>query len=293
MSETILVAGGTGFTGSYTVPLLVDRGYKLRCLVRPGSDTRSLERPGAELVSADLDAPESLASAFVGVTGLISMVGLHTGHAVPLVEAAVRGGVRRALFVSSTSIFTRPDTLTKSFLLEAETYIRASGLDYTVIRPTMIYGADRDGNISRLIRYLARWPVLFIPGPGTCLVQPIFVEDVAGAIADAFQSSLTIGRSYNIAGREPLTFNALVDTILTLLRRKVLSIHLPVSPLVRACQWAEARGVSFFVRADQIERLNEDKAFAYDEAVADFRFSPVSFESGVNRQITVMGYDGG
>ena len=292
MSETILVAGGTGFTGSYTVPLLLRRGYKLRFLVRPASDTRRLEGPGVDLVSADLDEPASLEPVFAGVSGLISMVGLHTGHAVPLVDAAVRSGVRRALFVSSTSIFTRPDTPTKSFLIEAEKYIHASGLNYTILRPTMVYGAERDGNISRLIRYLARWPVLFIPGDGTCLVQPIFVEDVAGAIADAFHSSATIGRSYNISGREPLTFNRLVDTVLSILGRKVLRFHLPVSPLVRTCKWAETRGFSFFVRADQIERLNEDKAFTYDEAVRDFHFSSLSFETGVKRQIEGMGLGG-
>ena len=289
MSEKILVAGGTGFTGGYTVPLLVGRGYRLRCLVRPRSDTRRLEDLGVELVSADIDAPESLKTAFADVTGLISMVGLHTGHALPLVDAAVRGGVRRALFVSSTSIFTRPDTPTKSCLLEAERYIRSSGLNYTIIRPTMVYGTGRDGNISRLIRYLARWPVLFVPGPGTCLLQPIFVEDVAVAIADAYRASVTIGKSYNIAGREPLTFNALVDTVLSILRRKIIRIHLPVSPLVRAFQWAESKRAPFFVRADQIERLNEDKAFAYDEAVNDFRFSSVSFETGLKRQLAAMG----
>lgn len=289
VSDTILVAGATGFTGGYTVPLLARRGYRLRCLVRPGSDTRQLENLGVELVHGDLDAPESLDRAFSNVSGLISMVGLHTGHAGPLVDRAVSGKIKRALFVSSTSVFTRPDTPTKINLRKAEKHIRAGGLNYTVIRPTMVYGADSDGNISRLIRYLARWPVLFIPGPGTCLVQPIFVEDAAAAIADAFQASATIGKSYNIAGQTPLTFNRLVDTVLFVLKRKVARGHLPVQPLVRACKWAEARGRSFFVRADQIERLNEDKAFAYDEAVNDFQFSSVSFETGVRRQISAMG----
>jgi uncharacterized protein YbjT (DUF2867 family) len=289
MSETVLVAGGTGFTGSRTVPLLARRGFKVRCLVRRSSDAGPLEGLGAEPVYGDLDAPESLAPAFSGVSGLISMVGLHTGHAVPLVDMAVAHGLKRALFVSSTSIFTRPDTRTKFFLRAAEDRIRDSGLCYTIIRPTMVYGAEQDRNISRLIRYLARWPVLFVPGPGTCLVQPVFVEDVAVAVADAYQSSRTIGKSYNIAGREPLTFNALVDTVSALLKRKTVKVHLPAASLIRACKWAEARGFSFFVRSDQIERLNEDKAFAYDDAAVGFHFSPVSFETGVRQEIASMG----
>lgn len=288
MSKTILVAGGTGFTGSYTVPLMVRRGFRVRCLVRRNSDGKQMESLGAEPVYGDLDNPESLDQAFGGVSGLISVVGLHTGQAVPLVDRAVANGVKRAVFVSSTSVFTRPDTTSKSFLLAAERHIRSSGLEYTIIRPTMVYGSRRDRNISRIIRYLARWPVLFIPGPGTCLVQPVFVEDVARAIADAYQSSRTIGQSYNIAGREPLTFNALVETVSSILKRKIWKVHLPVSPLIAVFKWAEAGGISFFVRSDQLERLNEDKAFAYDEAVKDFGFSSISFEMGARREIEGM-----
>jgi len=289
MSEIILIAGATGFTGAYTVPLIVQQGYKVRCLIRTGSDAQKLTQPGVELVYGDLDTPESLNPAFDGVSGLISIVGLHTGHAVPLVNMAVARGVKRAMFVSSTSVFTRPDTRTKFFLQEAEKYIHDSGLNYTIIRPTMIYGTGADGNISRLIHFLARWPVLFIPGSGTCLVQPIFVKDVAKAIVDAYQSPRTVNKSYNIAGGEPLTFNALVDTISSALSKKHLKIHLPTAPLITVCKWLEARGRSLFVRSDQIERLNEDKAFAYNEAVDDFQFSSVPFEVGVRRQIKAMG----
>ncbi|MEW6077211.1 MAG: NAD(P)H-binding protein [Thermodesulfobacteriota bacterium] len=289
MSEIILVAGGTGFTGSRTVPMLARRGLDLRCLVRREGDAQYFKRLGAEPVFADLEDPGSLAMAFEGVSGLISMVGLHTGHAAAMVDAAVAAGVKRALFVTSTSIFTRPDTSTKRHLLEAEKRIRDSGLDYTIIRPTMVYGDEQDRNICRLIRYLARWPVLFIPGPGTWRVQPVYVDDAAGAIADAWQTPGTIGKCYNISGREPLTFNALVDTVSALLKRKIMKIHLPVSPLVAACKRAETAGLSFFVRSDQIERLNEDKSFAHDEATADFQFAPVSFETGVRREIEAMG----
>lgn len=282
------MVGGTGFTGRHAVPLLVQNGVKVRCMVRSHNDVRHLEALGVELVYGDLDAPESLKPAFHGVSGLISAVGLHTGYAVHLVDTAVATGIQRAIFVSSTSVFTRPDTPAKTFLLDAERRIRNSSLCYTIIRPTMIYGTEQDRNISRMILYLARWPVLLVPGPGTFLVQPIFVEDVARAIVDAYQSPRAIGKSYNIAGREPLTFNALVDAISSVLKRKCLKIHLPASPLIAACKWLEAKGGRFFLRADQFERLNEDKAFPYDEAARDFQFAPVSFEAGVRREIETM-----
>ena len=151
------------------------------------------------------------------------------------------------------------------------------------------HGSEADGNISRLVRYLARWPVLFIPGPGTFLLQPVFVDDVAGAIVDAYRSPLAVKKCYNIAGRRPLTFNALVDMISSLLKRKTIKIHLPLWPLVMACRWAETMGMPFFVRSDQLRRLNEDKNFDYHEAATDFGFSPVAFETGIRRAIESMG----
>jgi uncharacterized protein YbjT (DUF2867 family) len=289
MTDVVLVTGATGFVGRRTVPILVERGFKVRCLVRPQSDVRSLESLGVQIVRGDLDNPKSLSGAFSGVAGLVSIAPLDKGYGVPLVEAAVSHGIQRAVFVNSTSIFTRLNAETKAIRLDAERRIAESGLWATIIRPTMIYGTAGDRNISRLIRYLKRRPVLFIPGPGTYLVQPIYVEDVARAIVDAYQEPKAVGRSYNIAGREPLSFNRLVDTVASILGKKRIKVHLPADPLIAIFQRAEAAGVNLFLRAEQLERLNEDKAFGYEAATRDFGFSPLSFEEGVRREIAAMG----
>lgn len=288
-NTTILVTGATGFTGRRTVPMLMARGFKVRCLVRPQSDVRPLERLGVELVDGDLAEPASLPRAFAGVTGLVSIAPLDTGYADALVDAAVAHGIGRAVFVSSTQIFTPLNAEALATRLTAERRIADSGLWYTILRPTMIYGAAGDRNISRLIRYLKRWPVLVIPGPGTYLVQPIHVDDVARAIVDAYQEPEAVGNGYNIAGREPLSFNRLVDTIATNLEKKILKVHLPSGWLIAVLQKAEAAGLPFFLRAEQLQRLNVDKAFAYDAAARDFGFTALPFEEGVRREIAALG----
>jgi len=288
MTDVVLVTGASGFVGRRTVPILVERGFKVRCLVRPQSDVRSFESLGVQIVRGDLDDPECLPEAFAGVSGLVSIAPLDKGYGEPLVEAAVAQALQRAVFVNSTSIFTRLNAETKAIRLEAERRIAASGLWYTIIRPTMIYGTAGDRNISRLIRYLKRWPILFIPGPGTYLVQPIYVDDVARAIVDAYQEPRAVGNSYNIAGCEPLTFNRLVDTIAGLLGKKILKVHLPANALIAVLQKAEAAGLRFFLRAEQLQRLNEDKAFDYAAAARDFGFTSLPFEEGVRREITAL-----
>jgi uncharacterized protein YbjT (DUF2867 family) len=288
MTDKILVTGATGFTGSFTVPLLVKRGFKVRCLVRPQSEAKELVSLGVELVRGNLAVPESLQSAFEGVTGLVSIAPLDTGYADALVAAAVAHEIKRAVFVSSTQIFTRLNPESLATRLAAERRIADSGLWATILRPTMIYGTAEDRNISRLIRYLKRWPVLFIPGPGTYLVQPIHVEDVARAIVDAYQEPRAVGNSYNIAGREALTFNRMVDIIAGLLSRKILKVHLPSDQLVAVLQKAEAAGLPFFLRAEQLQRLNADKAFDYCAAARDFGFTALPFEEGARREIAGM-----
>jgi uncharacterized protein YbjT (DUF2867 family) len=73
LNTTLLVTGATGFTGRRTVPMLMARSFKVRCLVRPRSDVRQLEALGVELVRGDLAVPETLPRAFAGVTGLVKV----------------------------------------------------------------------------------------------------------------------------------------------------------------------------------------------------------------------------
>jgi len=107
------------------------------------------------------------------------------------------------------------------------------------------------------------------------------VDDVAQAVLLALQHQNTIGRSYNIAGKEPLTYNQVIDTVASALGKRVWKLHLPYMPIVRLLQLAERTGLHLPIKAEQVLRLNEDKAFSYEDAKRDFGFSPRSFEEGI------------
>src|SRR5205814_8821341 len=107
------------------------------------------------------------------------------GHAPALVATARAAGIERAVFISTTAIFTALNAPSKAVRVAAEKTIGESGLRATILRPTMIYGSARDRNMARLIRYLRRWPVIAVAGSGVHLQQPIYVDDVARAVADA------------------------------------------------------------------------------------------------------------
>ena len=107
---------------------------------------------------------------------------------------------------ASTAVTTTLHPPTRQVRLTAEQQIRGCGLDWTILRPTMIYGAVGDRNMSRLLRLLGRAPVLPVPATGARLHQPVHVADVAAAVVAALHRPAAIGSLYNVAGPEPLPF---------------------------------------------------------------------------------------
>lgn len=282
----VLVTGATGFTGSRLVPLLLENGYEVRCFARATSDRSSLDTLPVEWVTGDLSDNEALTSALRGVDVLVNIASLGFGHADSILRSANEAGVRRGIFISTTAIFTQLNADSKSVRLAAEEAIQASGLDYTILRPTMIYGSPRDRNMWRLIRLLRFSPIMPIFGDGKSLQQPIFVDDVAQAVLLALKTDATIGRSYNIAGKAPLTYNQVIDTVASALGKRVWKLHLPYMPIVRLLQFTERMRIRLPIKAEQVLRLNENKAFSYEEAQRDFAFSPRSFAEGIISELS-------
>lgn len=277
----VLVTGATGFTGSRVVPLLLDSGHEVRCFVRETSDRSQLGTLPVEWVTGDLSDNEALTSALHGMDALVNIASLGFGHAESILRSAKEAGVRRGIFISTTAIFTQLNADSKSARLAAEEAIQASGLDYTILRPTMIYGSPRDRNMWRLIRLLRFSPIIPIFGDGESLQQPVFVDDVAQAVLLALGTDVTIGKSYNIAGKDPLTYNQVIDTVASALGKRVWKLHLPYMPIVRLLQFTERIRIRLPIKAEQVLRLNENKAFSYEEAQRDFGFSPRSFAEGI------------
>lgn len=284
----VLITGATGFTGSYVLPLLLEKGFRVSCFVRPESDTRRLPLARTELVYGDLNDRESLKKALDHKDALVNIASLGFGHVTNIVDAAQDAGIHRAIFISTTAIFTSLNASSKGVRKAAEESIVKSRIAYTILRPTMIYGSSRDRNMCRLIRFLKRWPVLPILGNGENLQQPVYVGDVAQAVVDCLLKDRTIGRAYNIPGGKPLTFNEVIDSISGLLGRKTLKIHFPASPIISFLKFIEKSGLVFPIKSEQFMRLNEDKAFDFIDAASDFGYSPKNFEEGIALELAEL-----
>jgi nucleoside-diphosphate-sugar epimerase len=281
----ILLTGATGFLGEFVLEELVQRGHEVTCFVRKTSNLDKIKRLNVNYVFGELDDYKSICEALNGKEALINIASLGFGHGPNIVNACEEMGVKRSIFVSTTGIFTKLNPDSKGIRLAAEKLIKESNLDYTIIRPTMIYGTTKDRNMWRLVKYLKRVPVLPILGSGEYLQQPVFVKDLAIAIVNAFEKDISIKRAYNISGAEALTYNEVVDITGRALGKKVLKVHIPMKLSYNLLKVYEKVSKKPKLKAEQVLRLNENKDFSFEEANKDLEYCPLSFEEGIKLEI--------
>ncbi len=202
----------------------------------------------------------------------------------PLIEAS---GARRVVALSSTSRFTKVgsgDTAENAIaakLIDAEARVQAwaesRGIEWVVLRPTLIYGQGRDKNISEMARFIRRFAFFPLFGSAQGLRQPIHAEDVAAACVAALQAPGAANRAYNLSGGETLAYREMVARVFAALGRPARLVTVPL--------WAFRLAVAVLRRlpryrhwsAAMAERMNRDLVFDHAEAARDFGFKPRGF----------------
>ena len=289
--KAVLVTGATGFTGTHLLPLLLNRYGRITCFVRKVSAGSPIDQKGVDIAVGNVDDPGALENALTGKDLLINIVNLvgraehRDRRANGIIAACRKAGVRRVIFIGSTSIFTTLEAETKKARVAAEASVMRSGLDYTILRPTMIYGTPQDRNMVRLIEFVRRYPVIFVPGRGDHLQQPVHVDDLARAIVDCLEVRATFARCYNLSGANALTFNEIIEETCFAAGVRRLKIHVPLGP-ARLSMWLLSRlPRRIRITEEQILRLNESKHFDHTDAKRDFGFSPRPFLEGIRQEV--------
>lgn len=279
----ILVTGGTGHTGRRFVKRLVELGRRPRVLTRDPTKLPVELRRQVEMMRGSLDTPEEAAEALLGVSAVVALT--HIKFAPRILHAMHAAGVRRGVFMSSTRRFTLWPEETARQVIAGEEAVRTSGLDWTIIRASMIYGGPEDNNLTHLVRALERWPVHPLPGGGRMLWQPVFTWDVVSALVAALDRPHAVGREYTVAGPEPIAYADMVRTILRHAGKRRLLVPVPLSLLKSTARIAEKVMARPPIRLDQIQRLQEDKVFDISQARDELGFSPISFDEGIRRKL--------
>ncbi len=277
----ILVSGGTGLLGQGLLRLLRGAGeHEVRCFVRRTSPAERLE--GLELAYGDAEDAGSMARALRGMDAFVHIAGIR--YTPWVLEAMRRAGVERLVIVSSTSAHSRFEFRSAPRLAN-EALLAGSGLRWTVVRPSMIYGSELDHNMHKLLRFLDRSPIFPLFGSGETLWQPVYHEDLARGLYTALTKPGTEGRIYDLPGARPLTYLDLIRTAAGSLGKRVRIVRVPAEPVRRALLVAERLRLPLPVSSEQVLRLREDKAYPYEKAREELGYAPRAFKEGIALEV--------
>lgn len=280
----VLLTGATGLLGGAVLYGLISDGTdEVRVMVRSESPNAGrLSNLPVEVARGDASVSGDVLRACRGMDAVVHVAGIE--YSPRVVEGMRRAGVGRLVAVSSTSAHSRFEARSGP-KLGMERVVRGSGLAWSIVRPTMIYGSELDKNIHRLLRFLDRSPVFPVFGDGGNLWQPVHFEDCAEGVIRALKNDAAAGRSYDLPGAYPLTYEALVKAAGRALGRGPRIIRLPLEPVRRGLAFAEGLGVSLPFGSEQVMRLGEDKAYPFEAARRDLGYSPRPFEEGVASEV--------
>ncbi len=299
----IFITGGTGFVGREVLWKLHEAGHTLRLLTRrsDAESTRQLAyRHRAEIVPGSVNERDALTRGMNGCHTVIHLVGIisefgdntfqnaHVEATRSVVGVAEETGVKRLLHMSALG--TRENAMSQyhQSKWQAENIIRKSSLDWTIFRPSVIYGRD-DGFVNMLAKICQLSPVAVVMGNGRNKLQPIAVEDVAHCFASALEKPESIDRTFDLCGLEEFSLNEIYDLILRTTRRHRIKFHVPV-PLanIQAAAMEFAFGIlgrpSPLTR-DQLLMLQEDNVGDGRPAQEAFDFKPTPFDKGIARYV--------
>jgi NADH dehydrogenase len=223
--DRILVIGGAGFVGRHIVARLVDRGARVTVPTRHRFRARHLILlPTVEVVQADVNRDDALDGLLRGHDAVINLVGILQGsRGTPygpefarahvelprrIVEGCTRRGVRRLLHMSALGADPNGPSMYQRSKGDGEALVRGSSLDWTVFRPSVIFGPD-DRFLNTFATLARFFPVLPIGGADVRF-QPVWVGDVADAFINSIDNRETFGKVYELAGPRIYTLRELV-----------------------------------------------------------------------------------
>jgi len=237
------ILGASGFIGNYLTLTLLHLGYITHLLYNRKDPQFTSVRGKVVTFRGSIENEKALEECFESCETVYHLVGLIAqtkdktfekvveGGTEKVVRAAQNAGVRKIIYLSALGTAPDSDSLYFQTKYRAEQTIINSGLDYTIFRPSIVYGAE-DQFINRIASMIKRAPFLPVIGDGLYRLQPVYVEELCAVMASAASEDFTSRKIYEIGGPEQLTYLEIVDIIKRVLEIKRVNIHIPIG-LVR------------------------------------------------------------
>jgi nucleoside-diphosphate-sugar epimerase len=276
----ILVFGASGSVGRFFLSAMVERDENIIAVSRvsPGPSSNRLTWLQRDLCGVCDDLPT--ADIIVSLGPLDAFVAWF--------ERYRPNGCRRVIALSSMSAISKrdsPDAAERALAATLEsaesrliTSARSRGIEWTIFRPTLIYGAGTDRSLAPIAQFALRRRILPIPFGQTGLRQPIHADDLARACIAAIDRENTFGVVYPLGGGERLRFDAMLNRIRRALPKRSIAIPIPIALLSVLTPLAPYLGFAK-IGIGALRRLREDLVADNARAAADFGFAPRDFRA--------------
>ncbi len=279
----ILVTGGSGFIGRRLVSRLVDSGHEARVLAR---GQRRADLPSAVgTAQGNVVRGDGLPEAMNGVRKIVHLVAIirEAGHQTfeaviwrgteRTLEAAKVAAVKKFVYVSAIGAQDNPTYPYLHAKWQAERAVMRSGLNYTILRPSIVFG-EGDEFINALAGLVRYNPVVPVAGDGKAKFQPIWVEDLVTCIVACLDEGAHDGQTLEVGGPEHLTYDEILDAVKETLGKSRAKVHVPLAvmrPVAQVMEWVLPRPP---VTREQLKMLTLDNITDTGSVISNFGIQP-------------------
>lgn len=241
-NDIVTVFGGSGFVGRCAVRDIAKTGARVRVAVRRPEDALVVKPMGdvgqITPVAANIRDEASVAAAVAGADAVVNLVGIlyergkqtfravHADGAGRIARAAKQAGVKRLVQISAIGADPASGSAYARSKGEGEAQVKSAFPGATIVRPSIVFGPE-DDFFNRFAGYARIAPALPLVGGGETRFQPVFVGDVAAAVAAILERDDTAGNTYELGGPKVYSFAELMELMLTEIKRRRLLVPLP------------------------------------------------------------------
>jgi len=285
----ILVTGGSGFIGKYTIVELIRCGFKVRAVGRTSIETKL---PNLEYVFVDLNEPLPKKT-FDNVGVIIHLAGIISGAGEKVRAANIKfmknllascdpKKIKRFIFVSSSKVGLVDDEYAQS-KKQAEDLLKKSSLHWVIFRPGMVYGPGDQKNLGMVISFAKRFGIVPIIGNGNYRLQPVYVTDVVQALVATLETNKFNRQIILLASTRPYRFNEIVSTVFGVIGKKGKTVHIPLSIILLLTKFLRYFG---FITTEQVRSSTCDTLVSHSSIWwKKLKISPTPLELGLKKTI--------
>jgi uncharacterized protein YbjT (DUF2867 family) len=307
-AQPIVIDGATGYVGSNLVWKLTQLGHQIRCIVRPGADEadlKFLQKCGAQIIVTTLKDRDGAGKALEGAASAVHLIGsiapkrgenledLHGGQTFNLIQACQDTRVPRIIMVTAVGTDPNAASMYHRTKAQSEQLVKDSGLQYAIVRPSLIIGRLAGRRDSKLVsRYLG-----FIKGKkksvplidnGTNRVQPLFIGDLVTAMSKIVEGSSWKNSVVELGGPETITMREFVERLMAVLdeRKPITNLSPGVANLIAmVCERFQdvptiskdqviLAGIDNVCRENSVFALTDGKPTGLDDALKTYLGTP-------------------